>query len=301
MTMSNTGKKPLIFAAALICIIMYAAALIYGAGRIYVNYNERAALAEKEFDDIQDLAKSAAVLGFMTSAYQEAIQEALLDSQTLLGVIITGSTVPISIERQNSSVVEWFGDNPRFKTGFGIASNPFYQNIVIEGQRNTSIRAIYSYLDYDLFIQVLKDTLYIVLLIIAFAVLVLILDLNFKTGQSRAPAMAQPQPETPAFRSSPDEFIEVPSEEVWVDDDPDLLPEDDLPKGLYTSRGIGWESYTIERLESELHRCATLEEDLVLIVIEAKNTKFGTETFKKLSEETIKFFTQRDMIFEKGE
>jgi GGDEF domain-containing protein len=221
----------------------------------------------------------------------------------LLGVIISGSNGEFGFERQNGSVIEWFGDNPRFKPGFGIASNPYYQNIVIEGQRNTSIRAIYSYLDYDLFIQVLKDTLYIVLLIIAFAVLVLILDLNSKTGQKQTLARAQSQPETPspAFRDSPDEFGEEPSEEIW-DEEPEILPEtDDFPKGLYTPRGIGWESYTKERLESELHRCATLEEDLVLIVIEARNTKFGEATFKKLAGETIRFFTQRDMIFEKGE
>jgi hypothetical protein len=289
--MSNAGKRTLSFAAALICIILYAAAMIYGAGRIYINYSGRTVLAENEFNEILDRASGAAVLGFMSSAYQEVIQDTIRDSVTLLGVIISGSNGEFSFERQNGSVIESVGNSLRFKTGFGIAKDPLFRGIWIEGQRNTTVRAIYSYIDYNLFIQVLKDTLFIILLIVAFAVFVLILEINIKARwQSQTvpvPEYRQAQPDIP----SP--AVQRPA--------PEIKREEGTPKGLYSPRGIGWESYTAERLESELHRCATLEEDLVLIEMESGRSRFGEETYKKLIIEVVRFFTQRDLIFEKGE
>jgi hypothetical protein len=249
------------------------------------------ALAEYEFDEIADLASSAAVVnGFMTRDYQDVIKDTIRDSVTLLGVIISGSNGEFGFERPNGNLIELVGNNPRFKTGFGIAKDPLFKSIWVEGQRNTTVRAIYSYIDYNVFMQVLKDTLFIILLIVAFAILVLILEINLRArDQSEtapAPIKRQARPE-----ASP--YVQ--------DTDTDYLEEDEAPKGLYSPRGIGWESYTAERLDSELHRCAALEEDLVLIEMESRENRFDKETYKKLIIEVLRFFTQRDLIFEKGE
>jgi hypothetical protein len=289
--MSNAGKRTLSFAAALICIVLYTAALIFGVGRILVDYNNRRVLVENEFNEILDRSSGAAILGFMSREYQRVIQDTIDESETLLGVIISGSNGAFGFERQPGTVI---GDDLRFKTGFDISKEPLYKGIYIEGQRNTTIRAIYSYLDYNKLVQVLKDSLFIILLIVAFAVLVLILEINFRAKQSRtAPAPGLRQ----AGVSSP--VVQRPAPDTWeeeVDDE-----DDESPKGLFSPRGIGWESYTAERLDSELHRCATLEEDLVLIAMDSRKNRFDEETIKKLIIEIIRFFTQRDMIFEKGE
>jgi hypothetical protein len=265
--------------------------MIYGAGRIYVNYSSRTVLAENEFNEILDRASGAAILGFMSNAYQEVIHDAIRDSVTLLGVIISGSNGEFGFERQSGSVIDWVGNSPRFKTGFGIAKDPLFKGIWVEGQRNTTVRAIYSYIDYNLFIQVLKDTLFIILLIVAFAVFVLILELNIK---AREQSQTVPVPEY--RQAQPD--VSRPAAQRQV---PETYEKDESPKGLFSPRGIGWESYTAERLDSELHRCATLEEDLVLIEMESGKNRLGEETYKKLIIEVVRFFTQRDLIFEKGE
>jgi hypothetical protein len=73
------------------------------------------------------------------------------------------------------------------------------------------------------------------------------------------------------------------------------------PQGLYSPHGnIGWEAYTKERLEAELHRCASFDQDLVLIVMEFKKG-LDDLTYKQFAETAVQFFTIRDLIFEKGE
>jgi hypothetical protein len=80
-------------------------------------------------------------------------------------------------------------------------------------------------------------------------------------------------------------------------------PQPDAPQGLYTPRsGIGWEDYTKDRLESELHRCASFEQDLGLMIIAFSETRGVTDAqYKLLADRTVDFFNLRDLIFEKGD
>jgi hypothetical protein len=76
-----------------------------------------------------------------------------------------------------------------------------------------------------------------------------------------------------------------------------------LPQGLYApGSGIGWEEYTKDRLESELHRCASFEQDLTLAIIafSGRNDITG-EQYKQFADMAVNFFNLRDIIFEKGE
>jgi len=73
------------------------------------------------------------------------------------------------------------------------------------------------------------------------------------------------------------------------------------PLGLFSKdTGFGWESYLETRLDSELARAASSEQDLVLIILRIKDLPRTTPHIKKISAvllETIKF---RDLIFEYG-
>jgi hypothetical protein len=73
-----------------------------------------------------------------------------------------------------------------------------------------------------------------------------------------------------------------------------------VPQGLYTPRGnIGWESYTEDRLDSELHRCASAEQDLALIIATVKEPEnLSSEQFRPFCQEAVQFFEHRDLIFE---
>lgn len=71
-------------------------------------------------------------------------------------------------------------------------------------------------------------------------------------------------------------------------------------KGLYSPRSnIGWEEYTNERLESELHRCASSELDLVLITMEFKNIS-DAGFIKVFAGDAAAFFGAKDLLYEKG-
>jgi hypothetical protein len=72
------------------------------------------------------------------------------------------------------------------------------------------------------------------------------------------------------------------------------------PQGLFSPRGnVGWESYTRDRLDSELHRCASGEQDLVFIICASKEPKIlSDEQFRRFCEEAVLFFEHRDLVFE---
>jgi GGDEF domain-containing protein len=81
----------------------------------------------------------------------------------------------------------------------------------------------------------------------------------------------------------------------------DLIADDSGPKGLYSPRShIGWEEYLNDRLSSELHRCASTEKDLTLLMLEFKD-KITNFQFKDAAQEAASLFTTRDLLFEKGE
>jgi len=334
---------------AVICIVIYIAAIGFGAVRIIANIGDRKKTAENEFYDLADRASSSAVfLGFMSEPYQETIRDYLGISETLLGVIITGSNGEYAFERYPGSGIIWAGEFPRLKTGAGFPAEPFHLPLRVEGQRNVNIQAVYSYIDNDLFLGVLRDTLIAVLAALAIALAALIIEMSRKkkasyyrselpadnftssaaTGnaagyaagyaaESSAAAAESKPAQLPDYESGVTDDMFLPEEsgeesyeispfgDVSFEETSDPAadsPEDKNPLGLYTPRGnIGWESYTLERLNSELHRCASSEQDLTLLAMGFRNDENMSDTlYRQFTDEAAAYFAMRDLIFEKG-
>jgi hypothetical protein len=76
-----------------------------------------------------------------------------------------------------------------------------------------------------------------------------------------------------------------------------------VPSGLYSPRSnVGWEAYTLERLASELHRCAASEQDLVIMLMDcAASVNCDGKLYKKIAEEAIDLFNLKDLTFEYGQ
>lgn len=71
------------------------------------------------------------------------------------------------------------------------------------------------------------------------------------------------------------------------------------PSGLFSPiTGFGWESYLENRLDSELVRSASTEEDLALLIIRIKDLDRTSETAHKIFEQFLDTFKYRDLIFE---
>jgi hypothetical protein len=278
---------------AAVCIAIYIMALAFGAAQVIESVGERRNLAEQEFNDISDRATSSSVfLGFMSEAYRETIGDSLNASETLLSIIITGSDGEYAFERYPGSGIVWAGDSPRFRTGPGYPREPFTMFLRIEGQRNVTIKALYSFIDYDFIVNVLKNTLLAVLAALAIAFVTLMAEMYVmnRAVYSRLSAGGGSGEAKAAAKAGVRE------------DGPGAPPPAREPRGLFSARGnVGWESYTHERLASELHRAASFEQDLVFFAAGFGGAgRINDALYRRFTDEAVSFFTTRDLIFEKG-
>jgi hypothetical protein len=313
MRQKNTHTKTPVITAiiASVCIIVYLAALVFAAVRIYISIDERRMAAEREFFDIADLASSAGVLGFMDEPFVQTMEDALTASQTLQGLIISGPNGEYAFELERGAVVNWVNNSPRFKTRFDLV-NDLYVPLRIEGLRNVNIQAAAGILDYDVVTSILKRTLLLILAALILAFFTLILESLI--GKARYTPRyrddyydaGRPNGERGGDKAAGAfDFSGPPREEAAVPRPTEVPPaageEPAGPKGLFSPHGnIGWEDYTTDRLAAELHRCASFEQDLVFIVMEFK--KDVTEAFyNQFAGDAVNFFTLRDLIFEKGQ
>jgi hypothetical protein len=237
----------------------------------------------------------------MSEAYQQTLKDSLVNSETLLALIVTGSSGEYAFERQPGSGIIWAGNSPRFKTGPAYPGEPFFLPLRIDGQRNVTIQAVYDRLNYGFFQGILRNTLLAVLLALVIAFITLLVELSLKKKPDSSDRFVKNTASCGNAVSGGDTSGRRPVSKprpIPKDDE-----EDESPQGLYTARSnIGWESYTQDRLASELHRCASFEQDLVFLAVEFKEAENMSDSlYGQFAEEAVSFFTMRDMIFEKGE
>ncbi len=77
------------------------------------------------------------------------------------------------------------------------------------------------------------------------------------------------------------------------------VPSINDPLGLFSdTTGVGWYSYMETRLDSELVRAASSEQDLALLIIRLKGIEDNKRALKKVSSVLLDFFKFRDFVFE---
>lgn len=93
-----------------------------------------------------------------------------------------------------------------------------------------------------------------------------------------------------------DEHVDLLDEDVT-----ELIDEAVKPEGLYSPvTGLGWQQYLIERLDSELVRAASSEQDLSLMILRVSATKHTDLVSRKIAQELLEHIKFRDMAFEFG-
>lgn len=71
------------------------------------------------------------------------------------------------------------------------------------------------------------------------------------------------------------------------------------PLGLYTkTTGLGWEEYLEERLNGELERATSLEQDLTLLIIKIQGILHTDFLARKIADYLLQTFKFKDLIFE---
>jgi hypothetical protein len=280
---------------AIICIAVYVAALGFAAYKIITGINDRQRLAEREFAELVEISSTAGTLGFTSESFKGAIQDALFNSKTLQAVIVSSPLGIDAFEREPGRIITWIGGSPRFKTVLGFSKDPFFSALGLDGIRNATISAVSSYFDPQGFITILKYTLMAVLTVLMIACFTLILEsLLTKSGDPVNAGTEQQHPVPKNETAAPPEVTPAPAAEAPRE-------EEKVPRGLYSPYGIGWEDYIKDRLSSELHRCAIDRQDLVFIIMEFKNPeKINEQRFNQFTDGAVNYFTNRDLIFEKG-
>jgi GGDEF domain-containing protein len=77
---------------------------------------------------------------------------------------------------------------------------------------------------------------------------------------------------------------------------------DGEPAGLYSpSSGLGWESYMKDRLDAEISRSASFEQDLSLLVICYDGLTSQDANYEAIGDSIERFFSFRDLSFERGD
>lgn len=265
---------------AAVCILIYAFAVIQAAVRIYLKTEERKITAEQEFSNIAVTAVTAGSLGFMTDQFIIEMEKALTASVTIEALIISGPDGQYPFERRQGYAVKTVNNSPQFRNRFNISKVNYYRPLIIQDLRNANIRAAAGAFDFEEMTRVLKETLLLILCGFAISFFTMLLQLLTGTKNDKKQYAVPVQRQT-----------NIPVQPVV---------EDTEPKGLYSPRSnIGWEEYTKDRLDSELHRCSSTEKDLTLVLMDFQD--FTNDIMYKLaSEEAISFFASRDLLFEYG-
>ena len=111
------------------------------------------------------------------------------------------------------------------------------------------------------------------------------------------PVYAQPSA-SPARQTLPET---AGADLAAVDAAEDLPAQDRIsdPTGLFSpTTGVGWESYMETRLDSELVRAASSEQDLALVLLRIKGLENNTLMMKRIAAVLLDFFKFRDFVFE---
>jgi len=272
---------------AALCIIIYLAALIQGSVRIYFSIENNRNTAEQEFMQISVVALQAGTQSFMDERFVQTMNNALVSTRTIEALIISGPQGAQPFEKQSGRYVTWENNNtPRFKNRFDFSNHNHFNQLPIQNVHNATIRAVSTAFDYGVISTILKETLLIILIGFAIAFFTMLLQLF----------MSKPKGEMIPV-NTPEAAIKTTNrhkEPVTYDIEPGSGP-----KGLYSSRcNIGWEEYTEERLDSELHRCSSYEDDLSFILLEFSD--IDDTILRQAAEEAVSFFSSRDLIFEYG-
>ena len=296
---------------ASLCICLYLGALVFAVIKIYIHIEQQRDLAADEFGYIAELAYTAGTSGFMDQPFIETVQDALNASATLEGLIISGPNGGYPFEKDPGRAINMVNNTPRFKNRFDFSRQPLFMPLNIQNLRNVNIEARAAAVDYSLVTGILKQTLLMVFAALLLAFFTLMMQSLLEKSPNRASR------DEPVYNPAPEDGYYADDDDTTQAGRPQGREQQrpaesnpasrdsttrELPKGLYSPRGnIGWEEYTSTRLDSELLRCASNEQDMVYMVMEFKDLNVSDENFYlSFAGDAVAFFTMRDLIFEKG-
>jgi hypothetical protein len=316
---------------AVICIVVYAGALLFAGARIYRNTVEQRAAAEQELEDFAVyIVSESNKKDFKSESFREAVTGALGLSRTLRAAIISGisqsgDSVEYVFERAPDAGITWASGKPELKSLFSFSNfpkNTLFKPLAVENQRNVTLQASYNYVDYGVLNVILKQTLAIVL--IGFCISCITLLLRFLFVKDTVPIdMDDSHPENKKNEKtdgvsdediSEEDVFDIfdakdagdnkatetdPDESFTADISPDefagLFPEEDETFDADVDQEIN----LLDKLDVELRRSEAFKQDLALITAKVTGEE-ADGAFPVLTSDAMDFFVLRELVFERG-
>lgn len=126
------------------------------------------------------------------------------------------------------------------------------------------------------------------------------LDEEFTVPDLSDESFASPQPASTNI-ASPKETVVAPSA---VPETEEAAPGGGSPHqeaGLFSPlSGLGWESYLADRLEAEISRSASFEQDLSFLLVSFEGTAPERPEYRATAATIAEFFSFKDLAFERG-
>ena len=157
---------------------------------------------------------------------------------------------------------------------------------------------VFDLLNRNLFFPVLRNALLAALIFLAISVLILSLQ-NNSTPVSENDG--EFQPEEPVLSDKlPEIDVQLP-DNIQVDDNPINRTAENLPSGMYSERsGLVWAHFLHEKLDAELKRAASFDQDSCLAFISITSPS-GYIPYRNIAELIINHFKYKDLAFESGD
>jgi len=206
---------------ALFCILVYAAAILYGGYQVYTSVKERKRQGGLELDEIQKLITQSGS-EFFTEPFRDRVRKRMTECSSLQGIIIAGSQGPLVFEKEKGSVVRW-EPTPDFVPRFGYTSLK-KRAVDIAGLKNVTIYSVINAIDYEYIIPPLRQTLLAILgaLVISFFTMI-ITFLRFRNGVLNESPSAKEEAagHAPVIDSGYEDYSDIPDLEAGFTEEND--------------------------------------------------------------------------------
>jgi hypothetical protein len=187
-----------------------------------------------------------------------------------------------------------------------------------------AVDALYSTLGQSTVFTALRDAVLALAVYLALAAVILACSASSRRaseseppapkgyGSGISPDDSEPYradaPSAASGYAPPEEEFEVPEMSAFEPESraearaPASGPADAASHGLYSpDSGLGYEDYQAERLDAELARSASFEQDLSVLVLSYDGLVRHSPAYGIVSKAVADFFTFRDLAFERGD
>jgi GGDEF domain-containing protein len=319
-------------------ILVIIASVILFSVSIFNENQTGKAEAEKSFSWIsREIVETSLSNGFMTDSFISNLTDICRKSQLLRAVVINTPSGALFSWPSDNPAILYNADGTARIVGSSLFVQIFSSRLDIGDGSSGSvvITASLDVLPRDaIFIAGRSSFLIILALLLATIVLLVFyipgkpaVEINKKESPSTPHVSTENKADTSGISLTSAPANEIIDETTFPNDDLSdvarpietvgerIIDEEDFgepeigtvtqtnvePEGLFSPvTGMGWEQYLAERLDAELVRAASSEQDLTLVILRIAGLLHTDEILKKIASSLLETFRFRDMVFEFG-